>query len=141
MGLFAAAGVGAGVPGRSGAWRRSRSCRPDHADDGSGFFLTRGDGTVLPEGTPLSEVSHLGVFQARLGQAPYFPPEGDPAAPEAHPAVDAACGGRPALGGVVAWRSRIRTWTVMSHSPYHVRRLARSGKRAQKGTRSNSGVL
>ena len=57
----------------------------------SGFFLTLRDGTVLPEGTPLSELNHLGLLQARLGQAPYFPPpEGDPAAPEAHPAAPEA---------------------------------------------------
>jgi len=57
----------------------------------SGFFLTLRDGTVLPEGTPLSELEGRGVFQARLGQAPYFPPpEGDPAAPEAHPAAPEA---------------------------------------------------
>ena len=56
----------------------------------SGFFLTLRDGTVLPEGTPLSELEGRGVFQARLGQAPYFAPEGDPAAPEAHPAAPEA---------------------------------------------------
>ena len=57
----------------------------------SGFFLTLRDGTVLPEGTPLSELNHLGLLQARLGQAPYFPPpEGDPAVPEAHPAAPEA---------------------------------------------------